>query len=360
MPAAALVVVALGVAGCGSENAATAEGGPAKGKLVISSWPDYIDRGAFGTLNEFETETGISVDYREEITDNERFFEKLEPLLEQDDSGGRSVLIVSDWMAKQMYDRGYLQELDHGDLPAVFENMQPSLRSPAFDPERRFSIPWQSDITGIWVNTVKAPAIDSVVEFFDPGIAGKVTMLADMRDSPPLVIMAESKDPLKASTADWLEAINRIALAEKVGQIRSLTGSEYTEGLNSGKLIAAVGRSSDASLIDNPDVKWMIPAQGCVLSSDNMVIPVGAPNTAAALAWMDYVYQPAAAVEITEAVNHVSPVKGIKELREKVGRKLPNAALVSPGEGVTGKCTDQASPPDLEQVSEAWQEALAD
>ena len=76
-----------------------------------------------------------------------------------------------------MYDLGYLQEIDHDDLPTVFENMRPEPRDPDFDPERKFSIPWQSGMTGIWVDTAKAPEIKSVNDLFDPKYKGKVTML---------------------------------------------------------------------------------------------------------------------------------------------------------------------------------------
>ena len=107
----------------------------------------------------------------------------MQPQLEQGESGGRSIFVVTDWMAKQMYDLGYLQEIDPDDLPTVFENMVPNLREPSFDPGRKFSIPWQSGMTGIWVDTSKAPEIKSVNDLFDPKYKGKVTMLEEMRDT---------------------------------------------------------------------------------------------------------------------------------------------------------------------------------
>ena len=36
-------------------------------------------------------------------------------------------------------------------------NLLPSLRSPSFDPERKFSVPWQSGMTGLMVNKKLAP-----------------------------------------------------------------------------------------------------------------------------------------------------------------------------------------------------------
>jgi spermidine/putrescine transport system substrate-binding protein len=157
----------LGEASCGDDGPPTAEGGPPGGRLTIAALPGYADPRESGTIARFEAETGVKVDYREEAGDPGRFLEELEPLLEQDESGGPSILVVPDWIAEQMYERGFLQEIDHEDLPTVFANLRPRLRHPAFDPERRFSVPWQSSMTGLWLNLPRALS-DSVNEFLPP------------------------------------------------------------------------------------------------------------------------------------------------------------------------------------------------
>lgn len=362
----AIAVAALGLAACGGDTVGggnsgevtTAEGGPAEGKLTISNWPGYIDPGAKGTVAEFEDKTGVSVDYIEDINSNDGFFGKLQPQLEQGESGGRSIFVVADYMAKQMYDLGYLQEIDHADLPTVFENLLPSLRSPESDPERKFSVPWQGGMTGIWVDTSKAPGIHSVNDLFDPKYKGKVTMLDELRETVPLVMLGEGVDPAKASADQWLHAIEKIGNAAESGQIRRFTGNEYTEDLTAGNLVAAIGWSGDASLIENPNAEWRMPTQGCTRWSENMVIPVGAPNTAAALAWMNFVYRPDVAVDITEYVEYISPVQGVKELLEERGSELAKSPIVFPTEQFTRNCTGQNTPPELERVNEAWQEVL--
>jgi len=364
--AVAAAVVAIGLAACGggtvgggnSGEVSTAEGGPATGKLTISNWPGYIDPGKNGTVAEFEKKTGVKVDYIEDINSNDGFFGKVQPLLEQGESGGRSIFVVADYMAKQMYDLGYLEEIDHADLPTVFENLEPSLRSPAFDPERKFSVPWQGGMTGIWVDTSKAPGIHSVNDLFDPKYKGKVTMLDELRETVPLVMLGEGVDPAKASADQWLHAIEKIGNAAESGQIRRFTGNEYTEDLTAGNLVAAIGWSGDASLIENPNAEWRMPTQGCTRWSENMVIPVGAPNTAAALAWMNFVFRPNVAVDITEWVEYISPVKGVKELLEEREAELAESPIVFPTEQFTRNCTGQNTPPELERVNEAWQEVL--
>jgi spermidine/putrescine transport system substrate-binding protein len=361
--AIAVLALALGLAACGgggggggdSSEAATAKGGAVKGDLTISNWPGYIDPGKNGTVAEFEKETGVSVKYIEDVNDNNTFFGKMQPQLEQGQSGGRSIFVVTDWMAKQMYDLGYLQEINPDDLPTVFENMTANLRDPSFDPGRKFSIPWQSGMTGIWVDKSKAPEIKSVNDLFDPKYKGKVTFLEEMRDSVPLVMKAEGVDPTEASTEDWLKAIDKVKSAADSGQIRRFTGNDYTEDLTAGNIVAAIGWSGDASIVENENAEWIMPTEGCVLWSDNMVIPVGAPNTAAALGWMDFVYQPEVAADLTEYITYISPVEGVKELVEPSLAKDP---LVFPSPEFQKNCSTQVSPPDVDEVSEAWASAL--
>ena len=362
----AAVALAVGLAACGDDTVGgggggevtTAEAGNVQGKLTISNWPGYIDPGKNGTVAEFEEDTGVSVDYIEDVNENDGFFGKLQPQLEQGQSGGRSIFVVTDWMAKQMYDLGYLQEINHNDLPTVFANLAPTLESPAFDPERKFSAPWQSGMGGIWVDTAKAPGIRSVNDLFDPKYKGKVTMLAELRETVPLVMLAEGIDPVEATNEDWLDAIDRIKAASNSGQIRRFTGNDYTEDLTAGNIVAAIGWSGDASLVENDNAEWRMPSEGCSLWSDNMVIPVGAPNTAAALGWMDYVYQPEMAVDITEYVEYISPVDGVKELLKGRGSELAESELTFPTAEFTRNCTDQDSPPEIEPVNEAWQAVI--
>src|SRR4051812_10933707 len=162
----AIAVLALGaslaVAACGSGGGiesgsggnanvqtVTVSGKPS-GDLTISNWPFYIDK---QTVPDFEKATGVSVKYIEDINDNNEFFAKLQPLLADGESGGRSLIVPTDWMAKKMYDLGYLQNLDKSAMPNVEKNLVPQLRHPAFDPNRDFSVPWQSGMTGLIVNT---------------------------------------------------------------------------------------------------------------------------------------------------------------------------------------------------------------
>ncbi len=334
-------IVGAGNAG----NVETAEGGPASGELVISNWPGYVDPGDDNSLAKFTDRTGIPIDYIEDINSNTAFFGKVQPLLSQGESGERSIMIVTDWMAKQMYDLGYVQELDHSDLPTVFENIRPGIRNSGLDPDRNYAIPWQSGMTGIWVDQSEAPEITSVNDLFDPKYKGRVTLLDEMRDTVPMVMKADGVDPTEATTEDWMAAVNKIGEAVESGQIRRITGNDYTEDITSGNAVASIGWSGDGYLISNPDAEWVMPDEGCSLWTDNMVIPVGAPNTAAALEYMNYVYEPKVQAPITDYIQYVTPVDGVQEIFEKEGNPQAENPLIFPDGEVHRQLQRSGQPP---------------
>jgi len=361
------LIAAVAIAACGDDDSVgggsdsgtqVAKSGPVKGEITISNWPAYMDTGKDNTVAEFEDETGVKVDYVEDVNDNAEFFGKLRPQLEQGESGGRSIFVVTDWMAKQMFDLGYLQEIDHDDLQTVFANIRPDLESPAFDPERKFSVPWQSGLTGMMVNEKLAPDVKSVNDLFDPKYKGKVTMLSEMRDTVPLVMKADGVDPTEASKQDWLDAIDKLRDAAESGQIRRFTGNDYNQDMTNENVVAAIGWSGDTSIIENPDVKWRMPTEGCILWSDNMVIPKGAPNTPAALGWMDFVYEPKVQADIAAYVQYVTPVDGVAEILPK----LADNQLIFPDAQFTESCSTQPDPPgskeDQQEVTEAFQDMI--
>jgi spermidine/putrescine transport system substrate-binding protein len=352
--AAVLGTLALGLGACGGDGVESGSGGDEdraqqvelrarpSGSLTISNWPLYIDR---QTIRDFEQETGVSVKYVEDVNDNAEFFGKMQPLLSSRQSGGRSMFVVTDWMANRMYELGYLQEFDKEPLETFEANLIPGLQSPAFDPDRRWSAPWQSGMTGVIVRRDLAPDVRSVCDLFDTRYRGKVTMLTELYDTVPLVMKCDGIDPDEASDDDWMRAIDRIGAAAESGQIRRFTGNDYASDLTNGNAVAVIGWSGDAVQLqaDNRNIEWRMPTEGCILWSDNMVIPVGAPNPTAAEAFLDYVYQPAVAAQIAAYVNYVSPVRGVREVLAETDPETASNRLIFPSDEFTRECSTQPS-----------------
>jgi spermidine/putrescine transport system substrate-binding protein len=80
----------------------------------------------------------------------------MQPILANGESGGRSLMVASDALAKKEYDLGYIQQLDKSALKAALDHLAP-VASQGGDPDHTYSIPWQGGMTGLIVNEKLAP-----------------------------------------------------------------------------------------------------------------------------------------------------------------------------------------------------------
>jgi spermidine/putrescine transport system substrate-binding protein len=303
--------------------------------LYFANWPYYIEEDR-GTLKDFEKEFGTKVKYVEEINDNNEFFGKVRQQYDRGDSGGRDIHVVTDWMAARMQRLGYVQKLDHSEIPNVDANLIDRLKSPPFDPKRDYSVPWQSGQTGIIYrkDLVKGGKVDGVDSLFDPAYKGKVTMLTEMRDTVGLVAASLGHDPEKATLDQFMEAIDKIEEATQSGQVRGFTGNEYIKDVPKGDSVVIIGWSGDAISLtaDNPNIAFQYPETGFHLWTDNMQIPVGAPHAFTAQKFMDFVYRPEVMADLTAAINYVCPVDGVKEILAKRDPALAESPFTFPDE----------------------------
>jgi spermidine/putrescine transport system substrate-binding protein len=272
------------------------------------------------------------------------------------------MMIVTDFMVAKMIELGYLQKLDKEALPTVQENLVESLIDPTFDPGREYSVPWQSGMTGLVVRTDEAEGVTKIADLFDPKYKGKVTLLTEMRDTVPAVLRMNGIDPAEAPKEDWLEAIDFLQEQVDNGQIRRFTGNGYTRDILKGDAAISLGWSGDAVQIaaDDPNIEFVMPEEGCELWSDNMVIPVGAPNPQAAQAFMEFAYDPVVQADIAEWVNFVTPVKGAKEELASRDPKLAENELIFPSEEFLEGCSQARSldPEEEQEITLAFEKVL--
>ena len=301
-------------------------------ELTISNWPLYIDK---QVNKDFAAEFNVGdFTYTEDVNDNEEFFGKIRQPLAQDKPIGRDLVVLTDWMAARMLTLGYLEPIDKDNVPN-FKNLQPGLRSPVWDSERQYSLPWQSGMTAIGVNTKETGGpISSFQDFFDPKFKGRISMFVDPRDAVNFILLRDGIDPADATIDDVLTAIEEIDKLNRDGQIRRFTGNDYTQDLSRGNLAMAQAYSGDVIQLqkDNPDLQFVIPDEGATLWSDNMLIPAGAAEPYGAEAYMNYVYEPEVAARIAAYVNYVTPVVGAKEVLAKQDPELAENELIFPSD----------------------------
>ncbi len=298
-------------------------GGDPEDQLNFANWPLYIDQdddGASPTLDAFEEETGIALTYTESIEDNQSFFGTIQPSLAGGEDTGYDIIVMTDWMIGNMARLGYLEEIDvERDVPNFVENTDPTYLERSYDPGNRYSVPWQSGITGIAYNPeLVDEEITSMDQLFDPGLiekyCGQIGMFVEMRDSMAFAMLYNGVNPSEATLED-AEAAQQVLL-EQAPCVRDYYGNEFAQALADGSLAITMAWSGDVFQLqlDNPDLQFVVPDEGGILWTDNMAIPKGATNPNAALAMMNYVYEPENAAQIAEWVNYITAVPGAKDV----------------------------------------------
>jgi spermidine/putrescine transport system substrate-binding protein len=305
--------------------------------LNFSNWPEYIDVKNHGkvmpTLENFTTQTGIKVAYNADINDNNEFFAKVQNQLGDCQPIGRDIIVMTDWMAAKMIELGWIQKLDHDKIPNVDANLISSLKSPGWDKNRDYSVPWQSGLTGIAYNAKYTGEVKSMKELITRAdLKGKVSMLTEMPDTMGFMLKIVGADPTDFDDDDWANAIDELKKAVSAGQFRRFTGNDYVDDLNAGNLVACEAWSGDviAMQFDNPDIKWVVPEEGLAIWADNMMVPNKADHKANAESLMNYYYDPEVAATLSAWVNYICPVEGAQEAMKKIDKSLVDNDLIFP------------------------------
>jgi spermidine/putrescine transport system substrate-binding protein len=328
-----------GIKAAGSSSTTTA---PVKRQLAktlnFSNWPLYIDVDTktkrHPSLDEFTKKFGVNVKYTEDINDNPSFFGKIQGPLSHGQGIGRDIIVMTDssGFPGRMIKLGWLEKLDKPSIPNM-KNLLDVQLHPGWDPNRDYSLPWQSGMTGIGYDPNKIGGqLTSVDELLtNPKFKGKVTLLSELADSVGLVMLANGDDPAKVSGPAYDKAIAKMKKAVDSGQVRQFTGNDYAPLLAKGDVWACFAWSGDMVQLqnDHPHLKWNLPDSGGMIWTDNMLIPKGG-NIYTASVYMNYYYTPEVAAKVEDYVNYICPVKGADQVLLKTDPKIAKNPLIFP------------------------------
>ena len=326
---------------------------PITGRLKFANWPAYIDlTGAAGTagqyspgssptLEQFKKKYSIGVDYEEKIGDNASFMETIKPALVGGLPTGWDLIVITDWMAAKVVAAKWAEQIDQQWVPNCATNLRDALRNQSWDPNNDFHYPWQSGMTGIGVNTKTLKenniAIPTKIADLWNIPANKLTFLSEARDTFGLVLLKLGIDPDPAKvTVDDLQRVHD-DIKPLVDKGLRFTGNEYLQDFGQKKVWGAFVWSGDLASSGGPDDKFVFPAEGTLIWTDNMVIPKGAANKYTAELMMNWVYDPKIAAQIADYVFYVSPVKGASAEIKKIDAAAATNPLLFPTPDVVAK-----------------------
>jgi spermidine/putrescine transport system substrate-binding protein len=323
------------LAACGGDDSSSDSeaGGELKKVLNFSNWEYYIDTKKPTTFEQFKNKTGIKVNYYEDVNSNDGFFAKVQGRLSQGKGIDRDLIVATDnsRFPGEYVKNEWVQKLDKNLIPNM-SNLIDAQKSPPFDSNRDYSLPWLSGMDGIaWNENLTGPVTTVTQLFEDPKLKGKVGVWSEMGDSIGMVMLENGDDPSKVTDESFDAAIKKIQAAVDSGHIRKFYGNDYAQPLANGDLAACFAWSGDVAqlVVDNPKLHWGIAEKGGIIWTDNMLVPLGA-SVPTASTYMNFVYDPKTAAQIAVGTSFISSVKGVKEEAVKLDPKSSENTLIFP------------------------------
>jgi spermidine/putrescine transport system substrate-binding protein len=270
-------------------------------KIVISNWDAYMPE---DLLDNFTAETGIETELALHAT-NEEIVGKLVA------SGGRGfdVVFVSGQFAQALANQGLLAQIDHSLIPNI-ENLYPEISEMSFDPGNTYSVPYTWGTTGL---CYRSDLIDfepsSWYDLLQPpeALVGKITMLQTDRW---LLLPAQKALGYSANTTDADEMAEvQALLIEAKKNLLAFDDTTFYSKLVSEEalLVEAWDGWCNYGIVENPDIKFVVPDEGSDLWSDTMVILDASESKEAAHAFIDYVLRPEIGAWVVENILYKVP-----------------------------------------------------
>ncbi len=338
---------ACGVAGTANNSSKSSSVGTAAwwkkqkqaGILDFANWPLYIDtsHGKHPSLEQFTKATGIKVNYFEVIQDNAPFYAQISPTLRSGQSIGYDIVVMTSnsWQLTEMLNiNKWAVPLDHSQLPNFAKYASPLVTSPGYDPGNKYTAAWQSGFTGIAYNPqLTGREITSVHDLWDPKFKGHVGMMSDNTELGSLGMLALGIDPQHSTVSDWHKAAKLLNQQKASGLVRQYYDQSYIKALENGDTWITQAWSGDIYQANNsgyPHLKFVVPKEGVMIWTDNMLIPLHAKHPVDALKWMNFYYQPKVAAEVADWVDYITPVPDAKPILVKQDPAVGKSPLVFP------------------------------
>lgn len=293
------IVPALAAAGLAALLAASGCG-RARPVLSLYTWSDYIKP---GLVRRFERERGCRV-VLDTFESNEAMYAKLKA-----GASGYDLLTPSSYMVSLMHAQGMLRKLDPSLLPNLV-HVDPDYLAIAVDRTMDHSVPYMLVVSGIaYLEGRVEDVVPSWRMFGREDLAGRMTMFNDMRETIGAALKTLGYSINTTSASELAEA-EALLLAWK-RNIAKFENEQYKIGLASGEFLLVHAWNGDVLQVrqENPDVRFLVPEEGTIISCDDLVVPADAREPALAHAFIDFLHDPAVAAENTAAIWYLCPNK---------------------------------------------------
>jgi spermidine/putrescine transport system substrate-binding protein len=267
--------------------------------VTVYMWSEYIDP---ELLVRFEKETGQKI-----VLDT---YENTETMMSKIASASDlyDVVVVSDHAVRTLSGKGTFRQLDPAKIPNA-KNVMARFRKPAYDPEEKWSLPYQWGTMGLVYRLDKLPDLEpSWLAIFDPARQpGPVVLLDSMRDLVGAALIAQGHSP-NTRSADELAAAGGLLASARTKRLVGFAGSPDSVGkVLAGEAWIGVAYNGDAVSRLDDTTDFVVPAEGTIIWVDAMTIPAKAPNPDGAHRFINFILGADVGAQLSNYLAYATP-----------------------------------------------------
>lgn len=312
-----LLFALVGCGGAGKQGQST---------LRIYNWGDYIDP---DVLQQFEDENpDIHVVY-DTFDSNESMLAKMDGGVQYD------ILVPSDYMIEKLIAEDRLAELDLSKIEN-YANINDSFKSPAYDPENKYSVPYMWGTLGILYNTSMVnETVDSWNILWNDAYKGQIIMYDSSRDSLAVALRKLGYSVNTKNDSEIQAAAD--ALTAQKPLVKAYMTDAIKQAMIGGSGALAVVYSGDAILCmdENEDLAYAVPKEGSNIWFDSLVVTKDCQNMDAAYRFINFMCDPDVAAKNSAYIGYSTPNK---TALEKMDADIKNDPAYNPSAEVIAKC----------------------
>ncbi len=291
------------------------------------NWDTYIGE---TTLDDFQDATGIEAKM-DLFADNDELFAKL-----KEGNPGYDVIVPTNDYVERMITANMLVPLDHSKIPNM-ANVDPVHMNAAFDPGRKYSLPYMWGTIGIGYRKSRVDGVpDSWKWLFDSDkYAGRLAMLGDGTTvlGMGLTYLGKSlntRDPAEIKAAEEL-------LIRQKPHIKVFADDNGQDLLLSGEVDLTMEWNGDILQVmeEDDDIAYAVPNEGGLLWEDTLCIPTGAPHPENAHKLINFILDAEVGAAIADFIQYATPNKAARKLMDE--SYTGNPAIFPPDE-VIARC----------------------
>ncbi|MGB0854249.1 MAG: ABC transporter substrate-binding protein [Pikeienuella sp.] len=288
------------------------------------NWDTYIGE---TTLEDFSAATGIQVQY-DLFADNDELFAKL-----KNGNPGYDLIVPTNDYVERMILADMLIPLDHSKIPNM-ANVDGNFLNPAFDPGRKFSLPYMWGSIGVgYRKSVVSSVPDSWADLYtSTEYAGRIAMLGDAQNVLGMALKLMGKS-LNDWSAENVAAAEAMVIAQKPN-IAAFAPDNGQDLLLGGEVDIAMEWNGDIlqAMDEDDDIGFVIPKEGGLLWEDTLCIPKDAPNVEGAHALINFLLGAEIGKDLAEFILYATPNAAAKALTSEEYQNNP--AIFPPADAV--------------------------